>query len=251
MDQNQNLIQTPSVLHFKDITEKFLPLAGGKGKVLAYLFQKKYPVPEGLIIFPSAFVEDELKNDAKELLLSNLKKIHDHQKSHINFAVRSSALSEDSAKASFAGEFETVLNVDTDENIIEAVKKVRLSRYSKQVENYSKVEGISGDHEMAVVVQMMIPSEIAGVIFTAEPITGDTCKITGNYVKSLGESLVSGDNTGDKFTVERPKMRYTGPAEMKKFALKLAKIAEKIEDDRVCPQDIEWAIAKGQIFILH
>ncbi|HMF33593.1 MAG TPA: PEP/pyruvate-binding domain-containing protein [Candidatus Lokiarchaeia archaeon] len=218
---------------------------------MAYLYHKKFPVPEGLALFPNAFVGDDLQAGAKDMLFSNLEKIRAHQKSPVDFAVRSSALSEDSAKASFAGEFETVLNVRTNDDIIAAVQKVRQSRHSERVENYSEVKGMATDHEMAVVVQVMIPAEVSGVLFTAEPVTGDTAKITGNYVKGLGERIVSGDSNGEAFAILRPKMHYMGPPDMKKPALELAKIAVKIEKDRLCPQDIEWAMAQGKIYILQ
>jgi pyruvate,water dikinase len=226
-------------------------LAGGKGKVLARLFQEKYPVPEGLIIFPSAFSGDDLTPVAEILFLSKLEKIRARQKSPVDFAVRSSALSEDSAKTSFAGEFETELNVQTNENVIDAVKKVRLSRHSERVESYSEAKGMPSDHDMAVVVQVMIHAEISGVLFTAEPVTGDTSKITGNFVNGLGEVLVSGESNAEKFTVVRPKMQYVGPAEMKKHAMHLARVAISIEKKRCCPQDIEWAVAGGRLFILQ
>src|SRR5690606_17379716 len=124
------------------------------------------------------------------------------------FAVRSSSLNEDSAQASFAGEFETVLNVETDEEIQEAIYTVFKSRQSERVKVYSSVQGIDQSQQIAVVVQLMVPSEISGVLFTADPITGSFTNMLGNYVYGLGEQLVSGESNAQIFKLSRPNGKY-------------------------------------------
>ena len=87
--------------------------AGGKGRTLAQLYQGGYPVPDGLLILPAEFENDELKPEAWTQIKTCLAQQRKGQ-AEIAFAVRSSAIDEDSAQASFAGEFETVLGMRTD-----------------------------------------------------------------------------------------------------------------------------------------
>ena len=104
---------TELVLSFEEFTAERQALAGGKGGTLAQLRQAGYPVPDGFVILPTAFRDDQLRPDAWAQVRTKLERLRatDEQ---VTFAVRSSALSEDSAIASFAGEFETVLDVHTD-----------------------------------------------------------------------------------------------------------------------------------------
>lgn len=224
--------------------------AGGKGGTLAFLFQKHYPVPQGIIAMPSAFSDDEITAESwSELtpLLATIRK----SCSGTSFSVRSSAIAEDSALASFAGEFETVLNVSSDEDIKAAINKVRYSRNSERVKAYSQSQGIDIVHEMAVVVQRMIQPDISGVLFTADPVTGNRNLMVGNYVHGLGDKLVSGETGASEFTIRRHKYSYSGPNELDKYHRKLHKLAKRLEKELGCPQDIEWAIADRKVYILQ
>lgn len=238
------------VIHFEELSPELQSLAGGKGGMLARLYRGGYPVPEGLVVLPTAFREDTLNRQARNELLLLLGKMRKKQP-HARFAVRSSALHEDSAQASFAGEFETVLNVQTDDEILEAVHAVYRSRQSKRVEVYSSVQGIDPSHPMAVVVQLMVSSEISGVLFTADPITGSFTKMIGNYVHGLGEQLVSGEANAHPFQLRRPKGQYDGPGELKKYARKLYRYALQLEKELKSPQDIEWSVAGGKLYLLQ
>lgn len=235
---------------FKDLTPELQAFAGGKGGMLAKMFQAGYPVPEGFVVFPSAFVREKLNGkawDEIQVYLNTIRKSHDGAK----YAVRSSALSEDSAQASFAGEFETVLNVETDEDIKEAIYTVFRSRESERVKAYSSVQGIDQSHQIAVVIQLMVTSEISGVLFTADPITGSFGSMIGNYVHGLGEQLVSGEANAYDFKLTRPKGKYKGPGEFEKYADKLYQYASKLEKWLGNPQDIEWAVADGRLYLLQ
>ncbi len=139
------------VKSFADLDQKERPLAGGKGGTLARLFQAGYPVPDGFVILPSAFIGNELSSDGWQQVQSQLAHSRNGAQSTA-FAVRSSALSEDSAQASFAGDFETVLDVHSDEMIREAIATVRRSRLSERVKAYSQAKGMDFAHEIAVVV---------------------------------------------------------------------------------------------------
>ena len=224
--------------------------AGGKGGTLARLYQAGYPVPDGFVIPPTAFTGDDLLPDSEKQVQACLTKLR-HGDSQTTFAVRSSAVAEDSVLASFAGEFETVLDAGTDEEVFAAIDTVRQSRHSERVKVYSQAQGVSTAHEMAVVVQRMVRAEISGVLFTADPVTGDRLRMVGNYVHGLGEKLVAGESSSIDFTIERLKYKFNGPSEMKRFARRLYKLAIRLEKDLGNPQDIEWAISKNSLYVLQ
>jgi len=235
---------------FKELTTEQQSLAGGKGGTLAKLYQAGYPVPDGFVILPAAFDDDRLKPEAWTQVQGHLGRICVAD-AETAFAVRSSAMSEDAAQASFAGEFETVLDVHTDEMIREAIRTVRRSGQSERVRAYSEAKGIEAIHEVAVVVQRLVRADVSGVLFTADPVSGSRMQMTGNYIFGLGDELVSGEAEPYTFTLERPKGRYEGPADLKRYARKLYKLGSRLEKDLGSPQDIEWAIAGGVLFLLQ
>ena len=235
---------------FDELATEDQPFAGGKGGTLARLHQANYPVPDGFVILPAAFVDDDLTLEAAAQVQMQLERLRTGTNGTA-FAVRSSALSEDSAQASFAGEFETVLDVHTDEMVQEAIHTVRRSRHSDRVRAYSEAKGLDAGHDMAVVVQRLVRADLSGVLFTADPVTGSHMRMTGNYVFGFGEALVSGEAEPYTFTFERPKGKYSGPDELKRFARKLHKLAVRLEKELGCPQDIEWAVADGRLYLLQ
>lgn len=239
-----------TVKNFKELTSEQQALAGGKGGRLARMYRAGYPVPEGFVVLPPAFQGEELNPEAWHQIQGYLSDMREKHKGAL-FAVRSSALSEDSTIASFAGEFETVLNAKTDEEIQEAIHTVFRSRGSERVRAYSSVQGMEQPHEIAVVVQLMVQSEISGVLFTADPITGSFVSMIGNYVHGLGEQLVSGEANAYDFKLTRPKGKYEGPDEFKRYGSKLYKLADKLEKELGKPQDIEWAVAGGKLYLLQ
>ena len=135
------------VKSFAELEQAERESAGGKGGTLAHLYQAGYPVPDGFVILPAAFIGDELSNDGWLEVKGQLARLRNGANT-TSFAVRSSALSEDSAQASFAGEFETVLDVHTDEMIREAIGIVRRSRLSERVQAYSEAKGMELDHDV-------------------------------------------------------------------------------------------------------
>lgn len=238
------------VFSFANVDNSVLASAGGKGGMLVKMYQSGFPVPEGLIVLSSAFQEEKLNKAVWPEIQAHL---HTMRKKYTEalFAVRSSALSEDSVQASFAGEFETVLNVKTDEEVLEAVYTVFRSKESERVKAYSSVQGMEQSHQIAVVIQLMIQSEISGVLFTADPITGSFTNMTGNFVYGLGEQLVSGETNAYTFKFIRPKGTYDGPDVFKKYALQLYQFAARLENELAGPQDIEWAVANRKLYILQ
>ncbi len=238
------------VRSFRELTAEQKVSAGGKGGTLAQLYQAGYPVPDGFVILPAAFVGDELKPEAWAQVQQRLARTRQADKES-TFAVRSSALSEDSALASFAGEFETVLDVRSDEEIWDAIHRVRRSRLSERVQAYSKAKGIDSAHELAVVIQQLVQPEHSGVLFTADPVTGSRERMMGNYIRGLGDRLVSGEADAQQFTLQKPGGQYSGPAELEAAASALFEMASRLERDLAGPQDIEWAAADGKLYLLQ
>lgn len=237
-----------TVIPFGGITKDHEPLAGGKGRALAKMYQAGCRVPDGFVILPAAFSGDELRAEAWAQARRQLARLRRAE----SFAVRSSALCEDSAQASFAGEFETVLDVRTDDEIRAAIGAVRRSRHSARVQTYSAAQGLEQtDHEIAVVVQCMVRPEYSGVLFTVDPLTGDLARMTGNYVQGIGETLVSGQANPHIFTFERPKGVYQGPPALSRVARELFADARDLERTFGGPQDIEWAVASGKVYLLQ
>lgn len=233
---------------FSDINEETIRLAGGKGGTLAQLYQSGYPVPNGFVILIPAFNDEGLLPEAWEQVKNQIGKLkQDNSKA---FAVRSSALSEDAGQTSFAGEFETVLGVKSEEEILEAIHTVWRSRRSERVKSYSKIHGVEDEHEIAVVVQSLVDSDISGVLFTVDPVTGKR-EMLGNYIHGLGDKLVSGEADALDFRFQRPDGTYKGPTELEPFSTQLYQVALDLEEYLEAPQDIEWAVADNNLYILQ
>jgi pyruvate,water dikinase len=203
-------------------------------------------------------------------------------------AVRSSATAEDLADASFAGQQETFLNVRGADDLITSTVKCWSSLFTPRAIFYRNEKGFA--HEkvfISVGVEKMVNSRAAGVIFTLNPVTGDTSQIVieGNY--GLGEAVVSGSVTPDDFVVDKETLKVTERRVAKKTVQyvrdpktgntvhadvspekqdqpcitddeihKLAELAKRIEQHYGKPQDIEWAIDKdipypNNIFIVQ
>ncbi len=218
---------------------------GGKGTALARLTEMGLPVPDGYVIETSAFENGVMNGSARnelETLISRLSPKH-------TYAVRSSALSEDGENASFAGAYETVTDVKR-EDIYAAVKQAVMSADSMRVRQYAENRGAS-DSGIAVVIQRFVPPEFAGVVFTADPISGNAGIMTGNYVRGMGEALVSGEKNAAEFSFNAVKYAYTGSKEFEKYAKRLFKCCSAIRNLYRRPMDIEWAVSKGKLYILQ
>ena len=196
-------------------------------------------------------------------------------------AVRSSATAEDLASASFAGQQETYLNVRGTDALAEAVTDCWASLWTARAMAYRAREGIGPDAvRLAVVVQQMVEAEAAGVMFTANPANGRRDQIVISAAWGLGESVVSGTVTTDDVVVEAatgwvlsrrtaekevmtvyadlgtreqpvPVARRRQPVLDNQAAAALAGYGRRIADHFGVPQDIEWARAGGEFFILQ
>jgi phosphohistidine swiveling domain-containing protein len=202
--------------------------------------------------------------------------------SQVPVAVRSSATAEDLPTASFAGQQDTYLNVCGTGELVDCVRKCWASLWTARAVTYRARQGF--DHHkvyLAVVVQAMIDSEISGILFTANPITGNQEEAVINASWGLGEAIVSGLVTPDTFTVRKSDghiaarqiaskervIEYAGeggtveretPAHLRDVPClsddqiaELVALGERVEAHYKKPQDIEWAYAQGRLYILQ
>ncbi|MBU1782286.1 PEP/pyruvate-binding domain-containing protein [bacterium] len=180
------------------------------------------------------------------------------------FAVRSSSCIEDLDQASFAGLYDTFHNVSPGNELIEGVKRCWQSAFSLRALAYLKrldlpIKDLK-DLSMAVIIQQMINSRLAGVMFTVSPATGDASKILIEYSAGLGDSVVSGEITPhsiliDKITNQVSRTGEQGSANLleERYIYQLTGLARRIEEHFGSYQDIEWTIDSdsAEIIILQ
>ncbi len=248
-------------------------LVGGKAASLGEMIQAGLPVPEGFVVTTDGFLAGMTGVLKKELI-----KAFD-ELGATRVAVRSSAVAEDSADASWAGQLESYLNV-TKDGLVDAVAKCWQSIESDRAKHYADEHNVTqADRAVAVVVQKMVDSEVSGVMFTANPITGNRDEIMIEAVYGLGEMIVQGMVTPESIVadkagtlISRSHHRQTkqlvckngenretavGPKLQGKHILtrsqveQLAALAQKIEKHYNSPQDIEWAFADGTFYIVQ
>jgi len=236
---------------FSEIRKEDILIAGGKGASLGEMFNSGIPVPDGFVLTTEIYGKN-LFDFQKEILAR-------FDSLGAKFvAVRSSATVEDSPQNSFAGQFETYLNV-TRENLLENIKKCWNSINSEKINKYLQGKGIDKDKiKIAVVVQKMVNSEKSGIAFSVHPVTQDRNQIIIEAGFGLGEAIVSGQITPDSYVVEKNKFiildkNIAGKQQIlsDNEILELSKLVVKIENHFNFPVDIEWAIKGGMIDILQ
>ncbi|GII95783.1 PEP/pyruvate-binding domain-containing protein [Sinosporangium siamense] len=303
------------VLKFHDIPDAgagMLALVGGKAANLGILTRAGFPVPPGLCITTEAYRRiaelaglDEVIEALARVSATDLPTLNQlAQKArglveavpvpediatavranvHGPVAVRSSATAEDLPHASFAGQQDTFLNVVGPDAVLEAVRRCWASLWTDRAVTYRTANGI--DHSavrLAVVIQDMVHAEIAGVMFTANPVTGTRTQAVIDAASGLGEAVVSGEVNPDHFVVDKPSGRVKerslgdklvtirslagggtertsagspGSAEAKPCITDaqlaaLARLGANVEKRYGAPQDIEWAIdADGTLWL--
>ena len=180
-------------------------------------------------------------------------------------AVRSSATAEDQANASFAGQQDTLLAIDSEAALLQALRRCWASLFSERAVCYRRERRI-GDAgiSMAVVIQCMVQADAAGVIFTADPLSGHRDVMVLEAVPGLGEALVSGHATPERYRVRasdghmlerlgsdgQPLSDHAGLLGAGPIAT-LRSLGLRAQDQAQAPQDIEWAIEKGQLWLLQ
>jgi len=197
-------------------------------------------------------------------------------------AVRSSATAEDMPGTSFAGMNETFLNVRGEEALLEAIRGCWVSLYSPRVLFYRRKQGIPEEKiAIAVVVQAMVDSQAAGVMFTLNPADGDRSMLVIEGAFGLGDTVVGGAVSPDHWEVAketlaitrerlaekhvlayrdaqgRNQLRETSPEEGRRacltaaMVLQIADLGRQIEAHYGTPQDIEWAVVDGRVSIVQ
>lgn len=259
---------------------------GGKGASLWSLLRDGFPVPPAFCLPADAHRQwlqsgqpDDLPEPLREELLIALHRLSALIGGADSFAVRSSALAEDSADASFAGQLQTHLNVPAS-HVPSAVLSVWRSADAPGVVTYRQRIGL--DHGgIAVVVQAMVPAEVSGVVFTADPLTGDPDRLAVNASWGLGEGIVSGLVTPDYWIIDRRSGRVlerqigekaqmvvlattgsteivaTPPDKAARPCLtpsqlsELLELAQQAEAHFGRTQDLEWAYRGGRFWLLQ
>ena len=168
-------------------------------------------------------------------------------------AVRSSALLEDSADASFAGQFRSVLNVESPEELLEAVRECWESAHTGHASAYAERKaGVSKGarpNEMGVVVQRMVDAQYAGVVFSRDPATDSSDVLFAEWVDGLGEDLVGGERLAGRCWLasngaELRTDHLGESAPPRTVWRELADAVKRIERHFGVPQDVEWAVGK-------
>lgn len=294
-----------------------LAIVGGKGENLSRLTRAGFPVPPGFVVSTAAYRAFLRANDLQPRIVALAKKESEADVGEVSaairrlfeggsipsrlaneirraysalcpdgeapipLAVRSSATAEDLPGASFAGQQETYLNVRGEQDLLRAVKRCWSSLWTPRALAYRSRQGIDpGAVSLAVVVQVMVPASAAGVLFTANPLTGARDEIVIDAAWGLGEAIVSGLVTGDHIIADKAagsvrqmvvadKAVLTAPtsggtgeravAADKRSAqvldaaqvAQLVRLGTGIEAHYHGPQDIEWCLAGDQFWIVQ
>lgn len=304
------------IVWFSEVGKKDVALVGGKGANLGELTKAGLPVPPGFIVTADAYynylkksglikkIDGLLKGidpeDSKHLqavsrqikhlmmetplqkdLQEEITRAYNKMGDDVLVAVRSSATAEDLPDASFAGQQATFLNVAGEHEVLRAVLRAYASLFEARAIYYRIINKY--DHKkvaLAVPVQKMVESDKSGIMFTVDPVSSDTTKIVIEAGWGLGEAIVSGSVTPDRYTVDKASMtiankeihrqtwkivksvqgdKHVAVAKNDQNVQKLpdeeilalAKIAKKIEDHYGSPQDTEWAIEKDMVFMVQ
>ncbi len=296
-----------NVLRFSEPDCREVAAAGGKGASLARMAELGLPVPPGFVV-PADALAASLADSGGELrellaagaaaeaaeraqalvraaepppaLLDAIAAAHGELGDERHVAVRSSACAEDSETASYAGQQETYLHVRGLDDVLSRVRDCWASFFSERALFYRERKGSLDDIAMAVVVQRMVSADVAGVLFTCDPVRRRRDRMVVEAVFGLGEAAVSGQVTPDHFVLSRdgevkkehiavqPFAVESGPeggiAERELSAEEggaptlnaealraLARLGGDLEDKLGTPQDIEWALEDGELYVLQ
>ncbi len=247
---------------------------GGKSASLGELLQAGIPVPPGFAISTEA--GDELTDALRHDIAARYAGLGDE----VAVAVRSSALGEDSAEATFAGQQDTYLWVRGIDAVCDAVTKCWASLHSAEAVSYRERFGVENP-AMGVTIQLMVDAAVSGVMFTCNPVSGDRSMIAINASWGLGLAVVGGEVTPDDYLVSKVtgeivkqyisdkhveyvagddgaqrvdvgEPRRSEPCLDAHAVKTLVEVAKRVERHFGSPQDIEWAFDdQGELFVLQ
>ena len=251
-----------------DLGARDLAVAGGKGANLGELMRAGFAVPDGFVVTTDAYGLASSSLDASDPLAAqeHLRSapVPDEVAAAVRdaygalggmVAVRSSATAEDLPEASFAGQQDTYLGVQGEDAVIDAVRKCWASLWNERAVSYRATHGVSTSGlALAVVVQRLVRARSAGVLFTADPLTGRRRRAVVDAVRGLGERLVSGAANPDHFVVDTQSgeiLERDGDALDDARLVELARVGDRIERHFGRPQDIEWAVDAERLWIVQ
>jgi pyruvate,water dikinase len=255
-------MSTSFVRPLADIRACDVAFAGGKGANLGELVAAGFPVPDGFVIGVRAYRSATAAGSASDALRGAIAANYRAMGDDVAVAVRSSAVAEDGVTASHAGIFETVLNVRGTADLIDAVRRCWISATSAVVDQYIGARGLAARGcGIAVVVQRQIASASAGVVFTADPVTGGSDRLVLEAASGLGQAVVAGLESPDRVVVDKLSMAIMATEQSQELAApvlsakqirEVAECALRIEQWYGVPQDIEWAFdQQGRTWILQ
>ena len=264
---------------FADLGLGDVGLVGGKCANLGELMRAGFRVPPGFALTTAAYERFSAAGDMPDDVLAELQAAYaalcgDEQDAAV--AVRSSAVGEDSAEASYAGQQETYLGQRGSSSVAQAVVRCWASLHSPEASAYrARLGGREQQPTMAVAVQRMVDARVAGVLFTLSPATGDRSLIVINASWGLGVGVVGGEVTPDEYWIDKVQLAIrrttivdkpveyqpdlarggtqqvavagqlrTVPCLSEEEVLELARLGKLVERHYGQPQDIEWAIAR-------
>ena len=230
-------------------------IVGGKAYALAAARKAGAPVPDFFVVTAEcANKKGTLKASFKPDILTQIKRLSKNKTDR--FAVRSSAVSEDSLQASHAGQFLTLLEQKPD-TILSAIEAVFKSGLADHVKEYRSQRGLGGSELPCVVIQRQIEARASGVAFSADPVSGRRDRIVISAVNGLGESLVSGEEDGENWLLGKVTNDiYARPLNAsvlnEEEVKKIAALCLSAENRKQAAQDIEWTIDKsGKVWHLQ
>jgi pyruvate,water dikinase len=253
-------------------------IIGNKAAGLASLHQAGFRVPKGVCVTTDVHKAWRVDGLLPAEMRAELSRAFASLR--VPVAVRSSSPAEDRADASFAGQYQTVLGVRTEDEFFAALEKCWRSASSTAALAYRKDQGAEVDVEMAVLVQELVPATSAGVLFTLHPVTDRVDQVVVNANFGLGESVVSGRAEPDTFILDKASGKIiesklgakritsqqteAGVAEVPTdvdrqqiFSLseeqlrELSEVARKLEATYDMPMDAEWAFERNTLHMLQ
>jgi rifampicin phosphotransferase len=266
----------PIVRPLAGVRASDLEIVGGKAANLGELIASNFPVPDGFVLTTDAYrlaadsagADPRRSEDSADRLRSaDLPPVVATAVLEAyqvigggRVAVRSSATAEDLPGASFAGQQDTYLGVEGDEQLLDAIRRCWASLWNERAVAYRRNHGIDDeDIGLAVVVQRMVDAEAAGVLFTADPITGRRGRAVVDAASGLGDAVVSGSVDPDHYAtdaetgaIDERVIRGIAPVLSEGQILEVAAIGRQIEQALGSPQDIEFAFdVDGKLWILQ
>ncbi|MDA3643944.1 pyruvate, water dikinase [Saccharopolyspora indica] len=225
------------VVDLAEVDAGMTELVGGKAAALGEMLRAGFPVPDGFCVTTRAHRSGAVPAadvlDAYRRLGSG------------PVAVRSSATAEDLPDASFAGQHDTFLDVDGPEALLEAVQRCWDSLHGERAVAYREANRIDhGPVRMAVVVQRMVDAGTAGVLFTANPLTGSRAEMVVDAAPGLGTAVVDGSVNADHYVLGNA-VADTGGCLGRAELTALRELGSRLQEHFGIPQDVEWAFDRS------